>query len=88
LLAWTEIDIWRYIERENIPVVSLYFAKAGERYRSLGDQDITFPIRSEAATVDAIVIELMSTQAPERAGRAMDHEGEGVFERLRTDGYL
>jgi sulfate adenylyltransferase subunit 2 len=24
---WTEIDVWRYIERESIPVVPLYFAK-------------------------------------------------------------
>jgi sulfate adenylyltransferase subunit 2 len=27
LSNWTELDIWRYIERENIPVVSLYFAR-------------------------------------------------------------
>ncbi len=25
---WTELDVWRYIERENIPVVPLYFAAA------------------------------------------------------------
>lgn len=24
---WTEADIWEYIKRENIPIVSLYFAK-------------------------------------------------------------
>jgi sulfate adenylyltransferase subunit 2 len=24
---WTELDIWRYIERENIPIVPLYFAQ-------------------------------------------------------------
>jgi sulfate adenylyltransferase subunit 2 len=88
LLAWTEIDIWRYIGREGIPVVDLYFARDGKRYRSLGDQDITFPISSEAATIDDIIAELEATREPERAGRAMDHEGEGVFERLRTDGYL
>jgi len=27
LSNWTELDIWRYIERENIPVVPLYFAQ-------------------------------------------------------------
>ncbi len=27
LSNWTEIDVWRYIERERIPVVPLYFAK-------------------------------------------------------------
>jgi len=27
LSNWTEADIWQYIRRENIPIVSLYFAK-------------------------------------------------------------
>jgi len=27
LSNWTELDVWRYIRRERIPVVSLYFAK-------------------------------------------------------------
>lgn len=27
LSNWTELDVWHYIERENIPVVPLYFAK-------------------------------------------------------------
>jgi sulfate adenylyltransferase subunit 2 len=88
LLAWSEIDIWRYIERETIPVVDLYFARDGKRYRSLGDQDITHPVTSEARTVAEIIAELESSREPERAGRAMDHEGDGVFERLRTEGYL
>ena len=30
LSNWTELDIWEYIKRENIPVVSLYFAKERE----------------------------------------------------------
>jgi len=30
LSNWTEIDVWRYIERECIPVVPLYFAKPRE----------------------------------------------------------
>ena len=28
LSNWTELDVWRYIRREDIPVVPLYFAKA------------------------------------------------------------
>jgi len=27
LSNWTEVDVWRYVRRENIPVVGLYFAK-------------------------------------------------------------
>ena len=88
LLHWTELDIWRYIRREKIPVVDLYFAKNGKRYRSLGDQDITNPMASNAATLDEIIAELEATRAPERAGRAMDHEAEDSFERLRIAGYM
>ena len=87
LLHWTEIDIWRYTKRESIPLIDLYFAKNGKRYRSLGDQDITSPIASDAATLDEIIAELETTRIPERSGRAMDHESEDAFERLRAAGY-
>jgi sulfate adenylyltransferase subunit 2 len=88
LLHWTEIDIWRYIRREGIPIVDLYFSKKGKRYRSLGDEDITSPIESGASSLDEIIAELETTKAPERAGRAMDRETEDAFERLRSDGYM
>ena len=88
LLQWTEVDIWRYIERENIPVVDLYFARNGKRYRSLGDEDITFPVPSTAATIAEIIDELEETRVAERGGRAMDHESEDAFERLRVEGYM
>ncbi len=88
LLDWTEIDVWRYTKREHIPVVPLYFARDGMRYRSLGEKNITRPIRSNAATIDEIIAELESTRDPERAGRTMDSETEDAFERLRTGGYM
>jgi len=88
LLHWTEIDIWRYTKRENIPYVDLYLARNGLRYRSLGERNITAPIASEAASIDAIIAELAATREPERAGRTMDHETEDSFERLRTAGYM
>ena len=88
LLHWTELDIWLYTRREGIPVIGLYFARDGKRYRSLGDKDITFPVPSHAATLDDIIAELRSTKTPERAGRAMDHETEDAFERLRAAGYM
>ncbi len=88
LLHWTELDIWRYTKRENIPYVPLYLAKGGKRYRSLGEKNITFPINSNAATIDDIIHELETTKAPERAGRAMDHETYDSFEILRASGYM
>ena len=88
ILHWSEVDIWRYIEREEIPVVELYFSRSGQRYRSLGDQDITDPITSDAASVRDIIVELQETKIAERSGRAMDHEAEDSFERLRAEGYM
>ena len=88
LLGWTEIDIWKYIKEQKIPIVDLYFSKNGKRYRSLGDQDITFPVDSNASNVDEIIEELKITKISERSGRAMDHEQEDVFEKLRTKGYM
>lgn len=88
ILHWTEADIWAYTRREGIPIISLYLARDGKRYRSLGDADITFPVASTAATIDEVIAELDATRVPERAGRAMDHESEDAFERLRTSGYL
>ena len=88
LLGWTELDIWQYIKNENIPVVDLYFSKKGKRYRSLGDSDITFPVKSSAKSIDEIIEELKVIKTSERSGRAMDHEEENVFERLRSRGYM
>jgi sulfate adenylyltransferase subunit 2 len=88
LLSWTELDVWRYIEREGIPVSELYFARDGKRYRSLGESDITSPIESNASTLAGIIRELGQTRESERAGRAMDHEREDAFERLRSAGYM
>ena len=88
ILSWTEIDIWRYIKSQNIPVVNLYFSKKGKRYRSLGDKDITNPVSSDAENLDQIIEELEKTKISERSGRAMDHEQEDVFEKLRTSGYM
>ncbi len=88
LLGWTELDIWEYINSEKIPVVDLYFSKNGKRYRSLGDKDITFPVKSSAKDIKEIIEELKISKVSERSGRAMDHEEENVFERLRTKGYM
>jgi sulfate adenylyltransferase subunit 2 len=88
ILHWTEADIWAYTQRENIPIIPLYLARDGRRYRSLGDQDITNPVASTASNIEEILTELEGTKVPERSGRALDHETEDAFERLRVAGYL
>lgn len=91
LLDWTELDVWKYIAREGIPVVPLYFDRGdGTRYRSLGCAPCTAPIASTAATVDDIVRELESGQlknVAERSGRAQD-AADGGLESLRRGGYM
>lgn len=92
LLDWTELDIWEYIQRENIPIVSLYFDQGkGKRYRSLGCFPCTAPVDSNATTVGEIVEELKTgkfANIAERSGREQDKEGDGGLEELRKDGYM
>ncbi len=92
LLDWTELNIWEYIKLENIPTVSLYYDQGdGKRYRSLGCWPCTFPIESEAGTVDEIIEELRSGKLrniAERSGRAQDKDDGGGLETLRRDGYM
>lgn len=92
LLDWTELNIWEYIERENIPTTSLYYDRGeGKRYRSLGCYPCTFPVESTAKNVREIIEELRTgkfANIAERAGRAQDKEDGGGLETLRKDGYM
>ena len=92
LLDWTELNIWEYIKRENIPTVSLYYDQGeGKRYRSLGCYPCTYPIDSNAKNVDDIIEELASGKLKniaERSGRAQDKDDGGGLETLRKDGYM
>ena len=88
LLDWTEVDIWRYIEREKIPIPNMYFARDGKRYRSLGCWPITKPIESSAGTINAIIEELLQTKTSERSGRAQDHQERYAMQKLRAKGFL
>jgi sulfate adenylyltransferase subunit 2 len=89
LLDWTEINIWEYIERENIPIIDLYFDRGdGTRYRSLGCAPCTGNVRSTATSPREIIAELRQTTVAERAGRAQDQEDPHAMEKLRRDGYM
>ena len=88
LLHWTELDIWRYIKRENIPIIPLYFAKDGKRYRSLGCECCCKPIESKASNIDEVIRELETTKQAERSGRAQDKEDLHAMQKLRALGYM
>jgi sulfate adenylyltransferase subunit 2 len=88
MLHMTELDIWRYIQRENIPVSSLYFSENGMRYRSLGCECCCAPTESGDSTVDDIIAELESTTVSERSFRAQDKEDSYTMQKLRSLGYM
>ncbi len=88
LLRWTELDVWRYIAREKLEVLPLYFARDGKRYRSLGCYPCTGSIASTAGSVEEIIAELESSPGGERAGREQDKAEQYAMQKLRKNGYM
>jgi sulfate adenylyltransferase subunit 2 len=88
MLHWTELNIWRYIEREKIPIVDLYLSDNDKRYRSIGCQPCCAPVDSQADTIKKIIKELKTTKEAERSGRAQDKENAYNMQRLRSLGYM
>jgi sulfate adenylyltransferase subunit 2 len=88
LLHWTELNVWEYIKREDIPVIDLYFSKNGERYRSIGCHTCCEPVESTAETIDDVIEELKNTKVSERSGRKQDQEGSYNLQKLRFFGYM
>lgn len=87
LLDWTELNIWEYLQAEQIPLPDLYFDQgSGTRFRSLGCVPCTARVSSTVNSVNAIIHELRTTTTAERAGRAQD-EGRGM-EVLRKLGHM
>lgn len=87
ILHWDEIAIWEYIQKMEIPVNPLYFAKDGIRYRSLGCYPCTKPIESSAKNLDEIIEELKSN-VPERSRRSHDKDKEEIMRKLKAMGYM
>ncbi len=88
MLHWTELDIWKYIQREKIPIVDLYKARGGKRYRSIGCHTCCAPVDSKADTLRKIIAELETTRIAERSGRAQDKEDTYTMQKLRSLGYM
>ena len=117
LSNWTELDIWAYILREEIPIVPLYFAaerpiveRSGQlimvddvrlplapgetparmmvRFRTLGCYPLTGAVESNAATLEAIVAEMIAARTSERGGRLIDKEASASMEKKKREGYF
>ncbi len=114
---WTELDVWEYIDQEQLEVPTIYFAHerkvfkrdgmlyawregtelidgeevfdATVRYRTVGDMSCTGGVRSAAATLDEVVLEIAATRITERGEtRADDRVSEAAMEDRKKAGYF
>jgi sulfate adenylyltransferase subunit 2 len=114
---WTELDVWEYIDAEQLEVPSIYFAHErkvfsrdgmlyawhegtelidGEevfsetvRYRTVGDMSCTGGVRSQARTLEEVVLEIAGTRITERGEtRADDKVSEAAMEDRKKAGYF
>jgi sulfate adenylyltransferase subunit 2 len=58
------------------------------RFRTLGCYPLTGAIESSAATLEAIVAEMMAVRTSERGGRLIDKEAAASMERKKREGYF
>jgi len=58
------------------------------RFRTCGDMPITGAVRSDAATVEEILLEVASSRRTERGTRADDKRGETAMEDRKKQGYF
>jgi len=58
------------------------------RFRTVGCWPVTGAVRSQARTLDDVVIETLEAQASERQGRVIDRDDGGSLERKKRDGYF
>jgi sulfate adenylyltransferase subunit 2 len=58
------------------------------RFRTLGDYPLTGAVESTAATLPAIIQEMLLTTTSERQGRAIDHDQAGSMEKKKQEGYF
>jgi sulfate adenylyltransferase subunit 2 len=94
LSNWTEMDIWRYIQRHQLEVPALYFSHQRPgycepiRFRTVGDMTCTAAIPSRAATIEEVIQELETTCESERGTRLDDQRSQSAMEDRKRLGYF
>jgi sulfate adenylyltransferase subunit 2 len=58
------------------------------RFRTLGCYPLTGAVESEAATLPAIIQEMLLTRQSERQGRVIDHDQSASMEKKKVEGYF
>ena len=57
-------------------------------FRTLGCYPLSGAIESDAATLPAIIKEMLQATQSERQGRVIDHDGAGSMEEKKKEGYF
>jgi sulfate adenylyltransferase subunit 2 len=58
------------------------------RFRTLGCYPLTGATLSSAATVPAVIREMLATKTSEREGRGVDKDGAASLEKRKHEGYF
>ena len=93
LSNWLELDVWRYIEKYDVKIPSLYFAHEREgyevtvRFRTVGDTLVTKPFPSSSRSVREIIEELGRQSLSERGSSRLDDKAMSMEARKRM-GYV
>lgn len=58
------------------------------RFRTLGDYPLTGAIRSSAASLAEIIMEMQASRSSEREGRLIDADSAGSMEKKKLEGYF
>ena len=95
---WTELDVWLYLARENIPLPELYYAHQRPVVRRKGllvpVTEVTPPagdetVESSAASAVEIVAETLTVSVSERGATRMDDRtSDASMERRKKEGYF
>ncbi|MGZ5919860.1 MAG: sulfate adenylyltransferase subunit CysD [Hyphomicrobium sp.] len=77
------------VDDERLPIAPGENAELRKvRFRTLGCYPLTGAIESNAATVPAIIEELLAARSSERQGRVIDHDQSGSMEKKKQEGYF
>lgn len=87
MMFWTVNDIWLYIKKEKIPVLNLYFAHQGKRYRHIGCEPCCTPVKSTANTIEKIIKEHDKAHTAKN-GSMEDSEDAYTIQKLKSLGYM
>ena len=114
---WTELDVWQYIQRENLALPSIYFShrrkvvmrhkrivpvteltpaqthekiiEMAVRFRTVGDITCTAPAKSEADTIEKIILETAASRITERGETRLDDQtSDTAMEQRKKEGYF